>query len=277
MGDAERDIFWTGTAIQSLLMSAQDGGIVKGRGAMLEIVGEIIATYTRLSITGSLLTDAQSWATRFRDTYSQGESIREDEKGQFIRICESWRSELLDIMKERYSQPREIYDMIPKIDVIYDAITQLQTTENQFLGTSPSAREIKEKASQVIDSTSNQDILLTGYFDSALLDKLLSALRRGVAVKLVVPPYSGRDRDNASATRRLKNAGAEVKEHPSNHSRLLIIGDRSAMVSSADPKTDSLDQNYEAGIWTTNRTLVQRGRNFFEAIWTEAADWESST
>jgi hypothetical protein len=53
----------------------------------------------------------------------------------------------------------------------------------------------------------------------------------------------------------------------------MVFGNSAALVSSDDPKTDGLDQNYEAGIWTTNRTLGQQCRNFFNALWNESVEW----
>jgi len=117
------------------------------------------------------------------------------------------------------------------------------------------------------------EILLTGYFDNALVDKLIGALRRGVQVRLIVPPYRQNQTDNIDATRRVKRANGQVKQHNTNHARLMVFGNKATLVSSADPKTDGLDQNYEAGIWTTNRTLVQNCRDFFDILWAESTEW----
>jgi phosphatidylserine/phosphatidylglycerophosphate/cardiolipin synthase-like enzyme len=177
-------------------------------------------------------------------------------------------------MKERFAHPKELYERLPKIDHIHDAITQLQTAEHEFVCTSPDTRGIKEKVTGAIDAAVESDeILLTGYFDNALVDKLTRALHRGVQIRLIVPPYHVKERDNISATKRVKASNGQVRHHESNHARLMIFGTKSALVSSADPKTDGLDQNYEAGIWTTNRTLVQSSRDFFDMIWRESTEW----
>ncbi|HUW49051.1 MAG TPA: phospholipase D family protein [Patescibacteria group bacterium] len=274
MGDAERDIFWLGIALQSLLTVGNTEGLAKGRNALSEILGEIIATFVRNGISGNLLTETQFWANHFRDNYAENERLRQADKDRFVAACESWIRMLSDVLKERFAHPKEIYERLPKIDVIHDAITQIQTAEHQFVCTSPDTRRIKEKVTEAIDeSMQGVEILLTGYFDNALVDKLIRALRRGVQVRLLVPHYHPNERDNISATRRVRASNGQVKQHESNHARLMVFGTGAALVSSADPKTDGLDQNYEAGIWTTNRTLIENCRDFFEIIWNESTDW----
>jgi phosphatidylserine/phosphatidylglycerophosphate/cardiolipin synthase-like enzyme len=274
MGDAERDIFWLGTALQSLLTLSNTDGIVKGRSSVLEILGEIIDTLVRIGVSGNLLTETQYWASYFRDNYTENERLRQADKDKFTAGCESWIKTFSDLMKERFVHPKELYERLPKIDQIHDAIIQIQTAEHQFVCTSPDARSIKEKATSAIDSSSQTDeILLTGYFDNALVDKITRALRRGVQVRLIVPHYHQNERDNISATRRVKASNGQVRQHESNHARLMVFGTRAALVSSADPKTDGFDQNYEAGIWTTNRTLIQNCKDFFDLIWNESTEW----
>jgi uncharacterized protein YfeS len=274
MGDAERDIFWLGTALQSLLTLGNTNGVVKGRNSALEILGEIVDTFVRNDISGNLLTETQHWANYFRDNYGENEALREANKVEFVTSCENWIKNFSDLMKERFAHPKEIYERLPKIDHIHDAIKQMQTVEHEFVCTSPDTRGIKEKVTVAIDaSTELEEILLTGYFDNALVDKLIRALRRGVQIRLIVPHYHANEHDNIGATKRVKASKGQVREHVSNHARLMIFGMKSALVSSADPKTDGLDQNYEAGIWTTNRTLVQSSRDFFDAIWRESTEW----
>lgn len=273
--DAERDIFWLGTALQSMLALCNTDGIAKGKSSISEILGEVIATLRRIGISGNLLSQIEEWSNRFRDTYAENEAIRQEDKERFITGCQGWIQGLQDLMKERFAHPKEIYDILPKIDEMHEAIERFQTTEHQFVCTAPDAKQIKEKVTDAIDrSIENDDMLLTGYFDNALVDKLINALRKGVQVRLIVPIYKPNERDNISATRRVKRAGAQVKQHDTNHARLMIIGTKNALISSADPKTDGLDQNYEAGIWTNNRTLIQNCRDFFDVLWAESVDWD---
>ena len=274
MGDAERDIFWLGIALQSLVSLGKAAGMIKGKDSISEILGAVIAAYGRIDVSGNLSTEAESWSTFFRDNYGATERLRDGDKDRFISDCEKWIRDFSDVMRERYSHPKELYDRLGKIDIIAGAITQIQTAEHDFICTSPTSREIKDKVSSAIDgSQAPEEILLTGYFDNALLDKLTRALSRGVQVRLIVPRYSDRDRDNKNATRRIKNSHGLVKQHDTNHARIMVFGAKSALVSSADPKTDGLDQNFEAGIWTTNRTLIQKCKDFFDSLWNESSEW----
>jgi hypothetical protein len=274
MGDAERDIFWLGIALQSLVTLSNSGSLVKGRNAISEILGEIIATFVRNGISGNLLTETQYWANYFRDNYGENENLRQVDKDRFVPTCENWIKTLSDVMKERFAHPKELYERLPKIDLISDAITQLQTAEHQFVCTSPDTRSIKQKASDAIDaSVEGDEILLTGYLDNALVDKLIRATRRRVQIRLIVPRYGQNERDNIAATRRVKTATGQVRQHESSHARLMVFGTKAALVSSADPKTDGLDLHFEAGIWTTNVTLVQNCKDFFELVWEESTEW----
>jgi phosphatidylserine/phosphatidylglycerophosphate/cardiolipin synthase-like enzyme len=273
MGDMERDFFWMGIALHSLVTLGTTHDKVKANNGISEILGELIATYIRNQITGNLLTEAQRWSIHFRDSYSEDERLR-DADSAFANDCQNWIKTLMDLMKERYTQPRELLDRLPKIDVIHDAIIQIQTAESQFVYTSPDTRSIKDKACEAIDNCGQGDeIILTGYFDNALVDRLIRALHRGVQTRLIVPRYRDNERDNIAATRRLRTANGRVRQHDSNHARIMAFGTKSALVSSADPKTDGLDINFEAGIWTNNRSLVQNCRDFFEEIWAESTDW----
>lgn len=273
MGDAERDFIWMGAALNSLVTLGTTRDIVKTRNGLSEILGDLIATYVRNQISGNLLIEAQRWAAHFRDGYAEDERLR-DADSNFVNDCQNWVKTLMDLMRERYAEPKELLDRLPKIDVIHDAIIQIQTAESQFVCTSPYTRTIKDKACEAIDNcVQGDEILLTGYFDNALVDRIIRASRRGVQIRLIVPRYRDNERDNIVATRRLKNANGKVKEHDSNHARIMAFGTKFALVSSADPKTDGLDIHFEAGIWTNNRSLVQNCRDFFDVIWAESTDW----
>ena len=75
------------------------------------------------------------------------------------------------------------------------------------------------------------------------------------------------------ATSRLVTSGGAVKVHKMLHARIFMIGKKVAIISSADLKSDSLDINYEAGIWTNNSTVIDDAFDFFEKVWEEANPW----
>jgi phosphatidylserine/phosphatidylglycerophosphate/cardiolipin synthase-like enzyme len=273
LGENERDIFWLGTATLQLLLLASARAPAKGANSVGDILGQIIATYRRLGISGNLLTDAEAWAGKL-GTYQEGILVSEEDSTSLVTEITNWVKSLSDLFKSQLAFPGGVSDRLTKIDQIYSAVTQFQTTEHQFTYTSPDNRGIKDIVSSAIDNATNQDeILLTGYFDNALVDRILRALRRGVQMRIIVPTYRSNEQDNIDATRRIKRSNATVRQHHAIHARIAIFGDHSILVSSADPKTDGLDQNFEAGIWTTNSTLIQQGRLFFENVWNESADW----
>lgn len=274
MGDAERDVFWLGTALQSLVTLGSTQATAKGKDSISQILGESIATMRRIEISGITLTEVETWSNYFRDNYAENERIREADRDKFVSSCNKWIQSVSDVMKERFAHPKEIYDRLSKIDQIHSAITQIQTAEHQFVCTSPDKKQIKERVTNAIDGTATEDaILLTGYFDNALVDKLIEALGKGVQVRLIVPFYKPNERDNIRATKRIKTKNGQVRQNDANHARIMVFGNRAALVSSADPKTDGLDQNFEAGIWTNNSTLIQNIKDFFDILWGESIEW----
>jgi len=50
------------------------------------------------------------------------------------------------------------------------------------------------------------------------------------------------------------------------HSRMLIVDDKQLLVSSADLTTDQLYDEFNAGIWTSDKEAVEKATAFFENI-----------
>ncbi len=241
---------------------------------MLEKLNEAMRILRLIEIDAGLLSDVEDWRVKFRDTYGDTERLRSEDREEFAVDSDTLFKALMGVLKERYAHPKEVYDRLAEIDFIRDAIAQIQTAQHEFVSTSPAERQIKDKLINAIGACNEHDeILLTGYFDNALLDRLRTALRRGAQVRLIVPPYHTRETDNITATQRLKAENGMVKQHGQVHARIAVFKTDAALVSSANPKTDGLDQNYEAGIWTTNRTIIENCRTFFEILWREGLDW----
>jgi phosphatidylserine/phosphatidylglycerophosphate/cardiolipin synthase-like enzyme len=72
-----------------------------------------------------------------------------------------------------------------------------------------------------------------------------------------------------NAIQQLRKAKAEVKRNNMVHARMLIVGEREVIVSSADPKASSLVDNREAGICSNNPVVVRAAGSFFEEVWNE--------
>jgi cardiolipin synthase len=100
--------------------------------------------------------------------------------------------------------------------------------------------------------TSRQRILaVTPYFvpDSALLNALMLAARRGIEVDLVIPARSNHklaDFARHRALRDLTAAGAHIWMHPRMvHAKAVLVDDELALVGSANLDGRSLFLNYE--------------------------------
>mgnify|MGYP001147208952 CR=1 FL=1 len=138
-----------------------------------------------------------------------------------------------------------------------------------FLHTLPEDKKLRTKIAEILDRPENvHEVLITGWIDGVMLDRLNQLFQKGVEVRII-----GRHSDEKGVTdamTRLQRGGAKIKMNNMMHARLIIIDDKEVIVSSADLKSDSLDINREAGIHSTNPTTIREARKFFENVWNES-------
>lgn len=171
--------------------------------------------------------------------------------------------ETLSKLLEKYKSQKVSLDRVRKAAPI------------EFVYTEPTRKAFKEKVAEMLDRVQpDEEIRITGYFGSSFLDKILKLFDKGVRVKLITHPIGGLDKESKAATKHLASIDKEfVKVLNIVHSRLFIAGTREAIISSADLKSDSVDTNFEAGIWTNNPIIVNGAIQFFDKIWEEARTW----
>lgn len=143
----------------------------------------------------------------------------------------------------------------------------------EFIFTEPTKKLVKERVTAMLERVQpNEEIRITGYFGSPFLDTIFKLIEKGFTIKLITRP--GLDKESRDSTKRLASQNREfVKVHDTLHARLLIIGNREAIISSADLKSDSIDTNFEAGVWTTNPIVISDAIQFFDKMWKEAGPW----
>ncbi|MEM3382506.1 MAG: phospholipase D family protein [Nitrososphaerales archaeon] len=169
-----------------------------------------------------------------------------------------------------------ISKLIERRTFLESSLEQLKVAmPTEFVCTEPTRKLLKEKAINMLDKAqTNEVIRITGYLGSPLLDRIFKLIERGCQIKLITRPLSGLDKESRDATVRLANLNREfVRVHDTVHARLLILGNREAIISSADLKSDSLDTNYESGIWVNNPVIINEVIQFFDRIWDEAGRW----
>jgi len=160
------------------------------------------------------------------------------------------------------------------IERIEESLTELEklrkgTKINQsLLWTLPQEKSIRLKIEELLNRAADQkgEVLITGWIDGALEQFLLGVLRQ--KGKLRILGRKSTKKGVNDTMNRLKKSGADIKINNMLHAR-IVVAEGECTVSSADLKTDSLDQNREVGIYTTDPMIVKKARNFFERVWNE--------
>lgn len=112
--------------------------------------------------------------------------------------------------------------------------------------------------------------MVTPYFvpDTALLNALCLAARRGVAVTLLLPQRSNHrmsDLARGRALRALAEAGAQLRLAPGMlHAKLVLVDDVLALAGSANLDSRSLFLNYELMLAVQRQADVQRFADWFD-------------
>jgi phosphatidylserine/phosphatidylglycerophosphate/cardiolipin synthase-like enzyme len=115
-----------------------------------------------------------------------------------------------------------------------------------------------------------------------VLDVLLRAARRGVAVRLIVNDFRndpGQPTLNLVAAHHLAHGGAGVRlyadeGHPSIHSKYLLVDDDVAVIGSGNWSAGGLGANLEAAVRVDSAPLVRVLRRRFDNDWAGAVELE---
>jgi len=145
--------------------------------------------------------------------------------------------------------------------------------ELKFVCTLPEVRSIQNRVGDVLKRAEDvSELLVTGWVDQIVVPDLLKLARGGVAVRLILPAGEIKkpSRDVQDAVKQLSSGGIQIRGNEMLHGRILISGDREAIIASSDLKTDSLVQNREAGIYTTDPAAVRQAIDFFNKVWEES-------
>jgi len=142
----------------------------------------------------------------------------------------------------------------------------------QLIVTTPRDEIIKRYMTQMIRA-SRLTLRITGYVDTALVNEIRKAIRRGVDVKVIFRHITRPS--NKEAYMSLKNAGADQRENKDLHARMIVADNRYALISSADLTRDSFYDHFEAGFLVKEKETVSNVNSFFEKIWEESIEHES--
>jgi len=138
-----------------------------------------------------------------------------------------------------------------------------------------SGDEIQAKMAEVIAGAKKELLMMCRAFDETLLPAIAQARDRGVMVRIVTVPTQKLKQEKYPEIGRLEEAlkkafpKIQVKENAKQHAR-LIISECVALVGSTDPDYYGLKIHKNASIYTTNPTVVNAAKLFFESVWQES-------
>jgi sugar-specific transcriptional regulator TrmB len=170
---------------------------------------------------------------------------------------------------------------VPLESVNYQLQRIMQTTKKQkpvFVHTSPQfygsfqVKEIYDKVKEMLHSVEREIRIISPYIDMFYGEIINIAKEKpNLVIKIITRPKGEiegeRKRIAKSAINKFYDALKERIVHSQLiHSRMLIVDDKQLLVSSADLTTDQLYDEFNAGIWTSDKEAVEKATAFFENI-----------
>lgn len=106
-------------------------------------------------------------------------------------------------------------------------------------------------------ATGSLDIYAEVMRDREIMDALIAARRRGVAIRLIMTDDSA---DGDAERQKLTDAGVQVRieQHLYIHAKMVLADGKRAFVGSENFTATSLDQNRELGVITSEPTVIAR-------------------
>ncbi len=146
------------------------------------------------------------------------------------------------------------------------AIEEIKGVKHEIYLTSSEERTLHLKIDEML-MKAEEEILIAAWIDTVSLDKIADARKRGIEFRIITHKPSGPKRVTEAFSRLLGLVGKDkIKLCPLLHNRMLVI-DRKELLFGADLTSDSLETNYDAGIWTNNPLLINRLVKRFEEMW----------
>jgi hypothetical protein len=138
-----------------------------------------------------------------------------------------------------------------------------------------SGDELQLKMAELIQKATKELLIMCRALDETLLTQIAEAQGRGVEVKIIAVPTEKLKGEKYPEINRLAEAWrkvsikTQVRENIKQHAR-IIISDMAVLVGSADPDYYGLKIHHNASIYTTNPTVINAARLFFDRVWQDS-------
>lgn len=145
--------------------------------------------------------------------------------------------------------------------LLFDVIPNLPSTD----------LSLKTKIKKMIRGSKRSLSIISPYIDMLMINDLIVQKNKGVKIKIIT-------RNNDRITGSAKKGLAEIRKNFPNgvilandiHARLIIRDNVETLISSSDLTRDSLHEQKNLGIKTTDINAVNYSRMFFDRIWNES-------
>ena len=171
-------------------------------------------------------------------------------RSTWIRWQERWGRDLrlitlssslagkLELLRQKHGY----MDYEELIGRLVDRVEDIGSPPSQLLCTLPDNKYIKSKFDELLAGMDASDeVLVSGYIDGGGLNAILAVLKRGIPVRILA--RKSNEKGVKDAMGQLKRQGATIQYNNMMHARVMVFGNSAAIVGSADPKTDSFDNN----------------------------------
>lgn len=141
----------------------------------------------------------------------------------------------------------------------------------------PHDTSLNDDVNSMIMSAKSNIKIISPHVDMSLIKELLEKHENGVTIQIITQnrdSFSGKNK--VSAYDNLQKLEENHKNNNLVHSRLIIIDDLEAIVSSADLTNDSMRAQFNAGIELSSPEVIQKLLNFFNQVWRESKNHKES-
>lgn len=161
-------------------------------------------------------------------------------------------------------------------DVIYKLIEAYEGVgvgiTHQFLVTLIESKTIRDKIDELSKSPRWREVRVVSlYLDNTGAEYLIRMIKNGAKVRIITRKSDSKA--HRDALEALKQLGAEIRIHKMAHARMIVFDDLAAIISSADLDSEGLNNQRQASIYTTDKTVVRDAIVFFDKLWEEAAPY----
>lgn len=235
----------------------------------VEISGLYIAWPTSPHQTSPLDMQPFKGGNSFRVSISEWKNVL-GLAGHRIMLLDRTVVEKLEELRRKWGLWR-VEDVLFKFIEAYEGVSP--DIRQQFLVTMVESKTIRDRLTELANSARWREVRVVSlYLDNTGAELLIKMIKNGSHVKIITREDKKAHED---AVNMLKQMGAEVKAHKMAHARMVIFDDIAAIISSADLDSEGLNNQRQAGIYTTDKVVVRDAIVFFDKLWNEAKPYKS--